>query len=955
MSRSVTSSSVNQFRTVSSSVGFLAGDYVYQTSSGFGRIPDGTVTSATIPNTNYVAPTYRPNATGGQSALQFDAIEGGASFSSNVAKLSNGNIVMVYFKGSSETATTAPIYFKVVDQSGATVIAETQASSTNLGGSTHRFGAAVCALANGGFAIAFTNSTNSLIVRAFNSSGTATSSEVSVATLSTIHRKVAIKGRSDSSFIVAYATAASQPSYAVYSSAGTSLYTGTWGLTQLNNVSQWCAITVRSDDSFQLFSGSDATMQYKFLSATNTLVTSGSSNITTGGNWTGIGATVLDSNVIVVVTVGTSNGIKSYWSIPANTVGASETGTLTTNTNQGSNNNTFEIARVEGVNNFVMIGARAQTADPRGSFYGAAGLMCEVYNSSFTRLNTYPIYLTAFSSGSWMSGTTALTFGTNIRVYRSNCPLGDIATNYVLKGGIAYAVVSTVNYALSAPTGQSLSITAGSTGLLPVNLYARSASTATAAAFAAVSSTNTITTSTMGSIILAQTVIEQTGVSSLDMKNLPDGGFVVMYVAAGNLKFTTYDYLGVLQASVTVATSVNTSNQEASMCVLANGKIVIVYRSGGTVLCRVYQGSGANYNLIASTNTLLTSIYGEPVTIAAVGDYSNFVVGYKRGANLPYISIFNDSLTQVYTDEIRNDGEFGIPQVISDSTGDIMTWFNRYSDNQGFCAVYRKSPVSNTVYVKMQQAAGSGQYGENANPRYSWPKGNQSALLFGSASGNFQTFDIWQISSSYNNSGAYQYVNPDSQTNGVLTNSIASGVGSTKALAFVGNGDMVLFTNYFRNVQAPQLVFFTSNGVNTASWWGAVNMSANISMPLISNSFPCAVPLPGNRMAIACRQATTNFPTYAIVAGMSYDYPFSIVANVTPCNPITLSYSNRYALAGIALTDCVAGGSGIIQTNGSASLGSTYPSTTNLSFDFRNPTALGVRGSITGRTVNMGN
>lgn len=954
MSRSVTSSSVNQFRTVSSSVGFLAGDYVYLTPNGYGRIADGTVSTATFTN-SFVTPTYRPNSTGGMSSLQFDAIEGGASFSSNVAKLSNGNIVTVYFKGASETATTAPIYFKVVDASGTTVIAETQGSSTNLGGSSSQFGAAVCALANGGFAIAFTSSTNALIVRAFNSSGTATSSEISIGTLSTGYRKVAIKGRSDSSFIVAYASNTDQPSYAVYSSTGTSLYTGTWGSTTMNSTSQWCAITVRSDDSFQLFSGSNATMQYKFLSSTNTTLTSGSSNLTTGGNWAAIGATVLNSDVIVVVTVGATGGVRNYWSIAANTVGASETGTLTTNCTQANGNNTFELARVEGTNNFVTIGVRAQTADTRGAGYGAAGLMCEFYSSSFARLNTYPIYLTAFSSSSMMSGTTAITVGTDVRVYRANVPLGSAVNyNYTPKGGVGYAVVDTLKYTLGSPSNQAVTIDAGTTSALPVNLYARSASTAIGAAFAASSSTNTLTTSAAGSIILAQTVIESTSTTSLDMKNLSDGGFAIMYVlSTGVLKLVIYNSSGVLQTSITVATSVTTSSQDASMCVLANGKIVIVWRSGSTVLCRVYQGSGSSYSLIASTNTLITSMYAEPVTIAAVGYYSNFVIGHKRGANLPYITVFNDSLTQVYTEEIRNDSEFTVPQVISDYTGDIMAWFYSTLSGQGYLATYRKSPVSNSTYTKQQKATGGNSWAE-ASPRYSFPKGNQAALLFGSGSGTSNTFDIAQMNTGYINQGSYVYVNPDVQTNGSLANSMSPGAQSTKALAFVGNGDMMLFTNNFRGTNQAQLVFFTSNGIDTASWWNAVNIASSISMPT-SAAFPCAVPLPGNRMAIACRQSATNFPTYAIVAGMSYDFPLPIVANVTPSNPISLSYATRYALAGIAVTDCVSGGSGIIQTNGSTSLGSTYPSTTNQSFDFRNPTALGVRGSITGRTVNMGN
>jgi hypothetical protein len=69
---------------------------------------------------------------------------------------------------------------------------------------------------------------------------------------------------------------------------------------------------------------------------------------------------------------------------------------------------------------------------------------------------------------------------------------------------------------------------------------------------------------------------------------------------------------------------------------------------------------------------------------------------------------------------------------------------------------------------------------------------------------------------------------------------------------------------------------------------------------------------------------------------------------------LSLTPEGGYVLRGIALTAATAGGSGLVQTKGIASVSGSYLSVTpTTNFDFRISTATGARGSITGRTVTL--
>jgi hypothetical protein len=118
----------------------------------------------------------------------------------------------------------------------------------------------------------------------------------------------------------------------------------------------------------------------------------------------------------------------------------------------------------------------------------------------------------------------------------------------------------------------------------------------------------------------------------------------------------------------------------------------------------------------------------------------------------------------------------------------------------------------------------------------------------------------------------------------------------------------------------------------------------------------CITPSYGYNAVIAWINSG-NTGQFAIVNAYPFGATQVITAGVTgsaPTTPLNISQSSGYFLAGVAVSDCPAGGTGQIQTNGVANLNSQYSTSTAFQgFDFQNPVTIGVRGTAVGRTVTM--
>jgi hypothetical protein len=172
MSRSITSAPSGplspEFITVPSSTGFSVGDYVYQKNGNYGVPPAGTTASFSInPSSVVYGATVGGTATP-VNYYGFGSPAEGGSVGQLAAKLTNGNIVIVYRRISDSSPC-----FRIVDANNVSVVAETVVSSIFPSGNTSPIG--VIALTGGGFVVHYpNNSTNKVAYGVYTNTGTVT-------------------------------------------------------------------------------------------------------------------------------------------------------------------------------------------------------------------------------------------------------------------------------------------------------------------------------------------------------------------------------------------------------------------------------------------------------------------------------------------------------------------------------------------------------------------------------------------------------------------------------------------------------------------------------------------------------------------------------------------------------------------------------------------------------------
>jgi hypothetical protein len=131
---------------------------------------------------------------------------------------------------------------------------------------------------------------------------------------------------------------------------------------------------------------------------------------------------------------------------------------------------------------------------------------------------------------------------------------------------------------------------------------------------------------------------------------------------------------------------------------------------------------------------------------------------------------------------------------------------------------------------------------------------------------------------------------------------------------------------------------FTVSSSNTAGSVGAQSQIVNLYDNIYAFSY--------------ITSAQTIFVGFLNTVATSYSA--TITAGVTPSNTALVpSPANGYYLAGVSASECAAGGTGVLQVNGAATLNSQYPAgTTSQAFDFNTPALdVGIRGTIAGRNV----
>jgi len=925
------------FATVSSPLGFNSGDLVYSKDSNFGVIPGNAVSSATFPVVASVASAF-PNKNG---VIKQATPDGGGQFGhgSCAAKLSNGNIVIV-----AASPGDAFPFFRIIDEDNNEIVAKTYVTTSYQA----TFGTVdVVALTGGGFVFLYkaTSPTN-IYFRIYSNTGTAVSSLTNTGWQCSGYFRAS--PMPNGNWIVAWnnKSNASLSYFAIYGPTGTNVLTRT--STTINPVGNAVPVipAVRSDNTFFIVQATNTTtITARRYNAAGTF----QATYNMSSNWANTSysysACIISNNATtsrndyLVVAYNDSTPVLHFGWVDELNVATQDYNTgYITGTEAIFCTSTGDLLVVAGHidsgqaivykfsgANFAYITER----NIRGLAIG--GLPSETQNTVVETSNYFSIF-TSTQASQPSGGTT------------TNAPLSMV---YAQLNKALTQVRSTNN--ISTNVGNVSASVSG---------YARSASTPNAASFlAATSQTLTVNQPVSNgptSWYVNPTILENA--NAFDMTMMQNGDFVVAFSkpTTGEVKFSVYNSAGVLQTTYTVASSsanTSTNNGVTRCCTLANGKLLIAYPNTPTsVTFALYT---TTYTLeitapyvgwsISNTQQLQYGFSISPVGFPA--NNGRFVFGGNQaGVNQCVGGLVESStMTGIANSGFQLSGSLQNHQVYGLPNGSFL--FSAVSGSNGtyvgtMAMDYLGTSWTNTSTLYLGNATGAptaaGQVGAIA------PNGTVGFLQY-----NVSNTNLYFARTQGNTS--YYYARSIA---GYQNNVNAGGVG---VLA-----DGTLFTFYY----------YPNNTRSANAWCPALRYQPNDNLDTLSGiADPTLVP-PG------VNQLTPNGPNvrviglYDNVVAFAYldgtqvirvgqmvvtagSYSGSIVAGTTASNfAFYPSPSNGYYLAGVSASNCTAGGTGVIQTNGAATLNSQYPSTTSSqAFDFTSLTVSGVRGTIAGRNL----
>lgn len=911
-----------EFASVVSPNGFSTGDLVYRYSSGYGSIPNGSVSFATFPVTaNFQNLTPPVLTTGSLNIL--DNQSGG--FNDECADvLTNGNIVIGFNK---LNATAQSAFFRIVDANNNVIVADTAvttASANRTAFSTSPV--SVVALTGGGFAVVWISDTAAsafrLCLRIYDNTGTAVTAVITVATaLTPSYMYLRVASRPDGRFVaVVLDNAANQPYAAVFNANGTNYSSFTQVVAQQTN--QMPGLAVFSDNTFLVVSGNNinSTVNWSLFSALGAVTNTGSVTAVANGS---VAMTKLSTDVVAVFM----NPSGFYFSTFTKSTLTFTTPIILSGqpTNQAGGTNALSVFNIPGTDNVIV------THSSNSDSFGYTTLLYSVLNGTNGSVISGSNYYI-------LSGLSAYSFSQNVKFlnvggyYRGFTRAGTNNTNSSNFNGITcFFDLDPVTYLPRSYNGVSGS--AGTSSALPVNVYSKANSLPATAKFLATTSAEINATVTQGAVLLPQTVVESVTTYGLRVLRLSTGNFAVVYKTASQVKVALYNSAGVKQTTFIIGITDLTIAQGLSCCELQNGNIVIAWNDG--VATSVIKWVILSSSFVSLYSGTVSNVYRNASSGAANGGVS--------------ISALYNSSRWVMIYGNSSDSNFATATVFT-STGTILTGPTRivttvFGDgavcalpNGGFVALVINSVSTNySLYFYRLDSAGS-TYTQLVN--LSVGSGNYSLGTtlaispVGIVSGHFgsQLFSSYVNSSSVNTYGSASI--------------ISSTLGATVAVTSLGTG---LTCSW--NAATTFMSMATPSFQNTS----ATTFSVGTVIPSVfaTNTYMCPAmaPLYGPYMIMAVNN-TSQYPTVAIIAPSSTTYYSGVIAGTTASSDVSLDPSTGFSLIGVAASDCAAGGAGQVQTKGTAVLSSSYPTTTQ-TFDFTNPVTYGVKGTVSNRVITL--
>lgn len=929
------------FASVSSAAGFSSGDLVYSKDSDFGLVAGNTVSTALFPISSTTATSAFPNQNG--AIKQATPSGGGVYWHGRIAdKLTNGNIVIV-----SATPSEAYIFFRIIDENNNEIVAKTYPGG--VGSYQARYGTVdVCALTGGGFAViwydlnygspfyAIYSNTGSVVLAPYtdaeNQSGPICSAAMP-----------------NGNFIIAWNyKSGSQSYFKIIGPTGTTVLAAV-ALGNPLNTNVPIIPVVRSDNTFFIIFAIPTAnnLTARRYNSSGVFQTAYAIATTYGGASYGYSACVVSNNgsgfndYIYIAFNNSSNQFRYSTITPANAV-------------------TGDISPAAGINTFapyIFCNSGGNLVIPYADSTWGALRMTVRNPTGFAVVGASNSLNFGHPLGSLPSQfALSLVETTNYYSYfTSNIGSITTATSYAPVATIYSQMAKTTPYAVRNTNTISVGVSSVSAN---VSGYARGGSTPNGAAFLA-STTQTLSvtpaqSSGPTSWFLNGSVLDAAS-NALAMTMMQNGQFVVAYSlkTTGQTKFGVYSSAGVLLNTYTVAaTSANTTADDGCLrcCTLPNGKLVIAYPDTSTTV---------RFAIYSSSYVLITNVAWSPgislqatnactnygFSMSALGYPSNrFVIGaIQSGSGQVLWNVLDDTGTSI-GGGLNYSSSYSV-QVHGLPNGSfIYTWVNQPAATPYLsvgCATLNYDGISWTDQGGFQTTLGAS-YAQYCTLGIASPSG-VVALVY------------------RDNLPSLDYVARVNGQSSVTTSwsqnfSIVDSTSNCGSVALLADGSFYGYMyNYGGNYGTNN---FTATATSPAGSLTSSTSLPNAGQPTSLATGPNGpnvkiIGLYDNVCAFAYLDSSARPNVGLMVINTGYTYSSNIIAGVTPSNvAFNPSPANGYYLAGVAASNCTAGGTGVIQTNGAATLNSQYPATTtSQAFDFTSLTVSGVRGTIAGRNL----
>lgn len=450
------------------------------------------------------------------------------------------------------------------------------------------------------------------------------------------------------------------------------------------------------------------------------------------------------------------------------------------------------------------------------------------------------------------------------------------------------------------------------------------------------------TTRAIGTITAGPTTTLATAIDNTRSCTLANGNIVEMYSQGSNLYFRIIDTTGtVVVAQTTLTTSLYTSTNVGhfACCTLTSGNIQFIFNVGTANYCNTAQYSPAGSVVVASTSIYVgTSQFGN-LSIAALSGGGSVVLGSSGyTANVQ---------TNAYYLILTSTGAYQTNGTVSSSTsgeapyGQVIGLPASYGTN--IWAYYAQDVVTAAGYYAYMVIYTNGTLVTSVQNTYSSLNSAGGGVFNPTFSTDGYIYAITWYGGLYYSKWLYTKTSNTTGTLSVVANgSIGSGDAGT--LSATANGGL----NCISSATSQLYVNASSNGT---TWSSPVAIGSNTGFATSFQKGRWASSTSTGIAVINYRAATTSYATSVSVSTIA------ATNGVTSLTGNSYLPSGGYYLMGVAATDAAANATGQVIMNGTAQLGSTYPTVTSPIYYSYQTTAsqplFGQRGSVSATTVTL--